>query len=208
MSTGYFAYNMMMNSIRDSEQREKELWENTRTMDGRGLQWQPMEYSPSASGALPMELRPTASAIESAANEVYNFLGSGQSETVYEAALAIELELRGFENVRTQVPHAISYKGRTVGVGYIDILIGHRYIIELKTVAKLTSKDEAQVEKYRTNTLQTCLLVNFNPSTGRVEVVECGVDDRKSRDRDRTLLQEQGNKDRYSWRDNDSESTA
>jgi GxxExxY protein len=190
MTTGWFAYNMIVNGHRDQERMEYEHRQIQRPQEE--LTWQPMEYTPYASGAAPMELRPTADAIVSAANEVYSFLGAGHSEAVYEEALAIELKLRGFDDVRTQVPHSISYKGRPVGVGYIDIVAGKRYIIELKTVAKLTSKDEAQVARYRTNTLQTCLLVNFNPSSGEVEVREIGVDSRESRNRDRPLLQEQG----------------
>lgn len=106
--------------------------------------------------------------IEAAATEVFYELGSGHSEAVYEAALEVELLNRGFD-VRRQVPCPISYKGVVVGVGYIDILIGAQYVLELKVVTKLTDKDETQVKKYLEGN-QKGILINFNP-LGAVEVV-------------------------------------
>lgn len=47
MTTAFFAYDMMMNGMRDTEERERKLME-PRT----NLQWEPLEYAPSASGGV------------------------------------------------------------------------------------------------------------------------------------------------------------
>lgn len=104
------------------------------------------------------------------ANEVFNELGSGHTEAVYEAALSFELMLNGFATVARQVPCALVYKGFNVGVGYIDIWV-HNVIVELKSVAKLTPKDVQQVRKYlQAIDLDYGLLINFGNSLEIVEV--------------------------------------
>ena len=108
------------------------------------------------------------------AQEVYTLLGAGHSEAVYETALELELTEQGLGTIRRQVPCPIYYKGYLVGFGCIDILVNNRYVIELKTVSKLTNKDETQLNKYLAGmSLPLGLLVNFNPSSGEVETVEC-----------------------------------
>lgn len=53
---------------------------------------------------------------------VQNELGIGFLESVYEAALAWELEQSGFQ-VETQFPLTVSYKGRVVGKFVADMVI-------------------------------------------------------------------------------------
>lgn len=108
--------------------------------------------------------------VKSAAAEVFYQLGSGHSESVYEAAMSVELLLRGFSLVNRQVPCTISYKGFNVGVGYIDIM-ANNIIIELKSVAKITPKDVQQVRKYlEAIDLDYGLLINFGNSLEIAEV--------------------------------------
>ena len=55
-------------------------------------------------------------AVIGAAIEVHRVLGAGFLESVYEEALAIELELRGIRFSRQKVV-AVAYKGRKIGEG-------------------------------------------------------------------------------------------
>jgi len=107
-----------------------------------------------------------------AAQDVYNELGPGHSEAVYEEALAYELFLRDNSlNIAHQVPVVIKYKGHAVGTGYIDILIADNVVIEIKAVNKISGKDELQVRKYLTATgLPSGFLINYGPDFEIVEV--------------------------------------
>lgn len=106
---------------------------------------------------------------EFSARLVFNEMGSGHTESVYEAALAVELSLNDFVVTR-QVPCPLTYKGYTVGVGYIDILLPD-LPIELKSVSKLTPKDVQQVRKYlQAIDLDYGLLINFGTDLEIVEV--------------------------------------
>ena len=86
--------------------------------------------------------------VKTAAGIVHGVLGNGHTESVYEAALEVELGIQGISNIRRQVPCPVNYKGCFVGNGIIDILIYNLFIVEIKAVAKLSAKDEAQVKKY------------------------------------------------------------
>lgn len=79
-----------------------------------------------------------------AAIEVHRHLGPGFLESVYEAALTVELESRGIECQR-QVGVAVEYKGVRVGVGRLDLLVGGTLIVELKTVDVLLPIHKAQL---------------------------------------------------------------
>lgn len=112
--------------------------------------------------------------IKSAAAEVHSILGAGHSETVYETAIAVELLLEGIHH-RTQVPCVINYKGCDIGVGFIDILVEEHLIVEIKSVAKLSAKDEEQVRKYLVAAKQDKgLLINFGRDLEINEVEKVG----------------------------------
>lgn len=104
-----------------------------------------------------------AEEIKDCAKAVFDELGTGHSEAVYESAMVVEMGLRDIGGpVVRQVPCPILYKGYTVGVGYIDIMIGDFLLVELKSVAKLTSRDELQVRKYLLGSgMAHGLLINF-----------------------------------------------
>ena len=111
-------------------------------------------------------------AVRNAATEVFWELGTGHTETVYESALEVELGLKDISSVRRQVPCPISYKGHVVGAGFIDILVDNILVVEIKTIAKLTFKEEAQVRKYLLGTgLEAGLLINFGQFVEILEVV-------------------------------------
>jgi GxxExxY protein len=109
--------------------------------------------------------------ITEASQEVFKELGSGHSEVIYEAALSIELLLLHSLSNRRQVPVTIKYRAYDVGHGFIDILVDDRCVIEIKSIAKLSGKDEQQVRKYLTATgLERGFLINFGNDLEIVEV--------------------------------------
>ena len=97
-----------------------------------------------------------------AAIDVHRALGPGYLESVYEAALCIELSPRGIIFSR-QHPIAVHYKENAVGEGRIDILVEDSLVVELKAVENLLPIHNAQVISYLKATRnQLGLLINFN----------------------------------------------
>lgn len=94
--------------------------------------------------------------------EVYNDLGCGFLEPVYQEALELELTDRGITFER-QKPIPIFYKGRQLIRGYIaDLIVLGQIVVELKAAQNLTTRDEAQILHYlRATKLRVGLLVNF-----------------------------------------------
>jgi GxxExxY protein len=103
-----------------------------------------------------------AAGVIGAAIEVHRVLGPGFLESVYEEALTIELGLQHIPFER-QKPIAVEYKGRPVGEGRLDLLVGGRLIVELKAVDALAPIHTAQVISYlKTLGLPLGLLINFS----------------------------------------------
>lgn len=108
------------------------------------------------------ELNALSQRVIGAAIEVHRILGPGYLESVYEEALAIELELQGVMCHRQASVH-IEYKGRPVGEGRLDLLIGGCLVVELKTVEHLLPIHHAQLLSYlKVTRKQLGLLINFN----------------------------------------------
>lgn len=108
------------------------------------------------------ELDHLAHVVIGAAIEVHRQLGPGLLEGVYESALCIEFDLRKIP-FRRQSGVGITYKGRPVGKGKVDLLVGERLIIELKAVEKLAPIHSAQMISYlRMTNRRLGLLINFN----------------------------------------------
>lgn len=68
-----------------------------------------------------------------AAIEVHKGMGPAHREEHYENAMCHELELRGIPYER-QKQIRVSYKGRVVGEGRIDLFVAGRLVVELKSV--------------------------------------------------------------------------
>lgn len=93
--------------------------------------------------------------------EVSNTLGAGFLEKVYERALLIELSTRGIQ-ATAQTSLAVTYKGRTIGEYFADILVEDVLVIELKCVEHLANEHMAQCLNYlRASGRKLCLLINF-----------------------------------------------
>ena len=83
-------------------------------------------------------------------------------ESVYEEALATELELREMAFSR-QVVIGVDYKGRSVGQARLDLLVGGELVVELKAVEQLGPIHLAQVLSYLKATGNPVgLLITFN----------------------------------------------
>ncbi|HSO74065.1 MAG TPA: GxxExxY protein [Blastocatellia bacterium] len=95
--------------------------------------------------------------------KVYNELGYGFLEKVYENALALELESMGLR-VGRQRPIRVSYFGRQVGDYYADLIVEGLVIIELKCAEALCEAHEAQLLNYlKATDSEVGLLLNFGP---------------------------------------------
>lgn len=98
-----------------------------------------------------------------AAFRVHRELGPGLLESAYETCLAHELGKMG-EYVERQVAQPIHYGEITLDAGYrLDLLVGHRVIVELKAVEKLLPIHEAQLLTYlKLSGKELGFLINFN----------------------------------------------
>ncbi|MBV9467879.1 MAG: GxxExxY protein [Abitibacteriaceae bacterium] len=94
---------------------------------------------------------------------VYDTLGYGFLEKVYESALAMEVAQRGFQ-VERQAPIEVFYKGEVIGTYFTDLLIERCLIVEIKAVENLALEHEAQLLNYlKATEINLGLLVNFGP---------------------------------------------
>ena len=97
------------------------------------------------------------------AMEVYNVLGPGLLESVYEKALIHELQINGL-SVSSQVPVEMLYKGVNLGEGLrLDLLVEDSLIVELKSVDELKPVHYKQLLTYlKLLDKRIGLLINFN----------------------------------------------
>ena len=92
---------------------------------------------------------------------VYDKLGYGFLESVYENALLIELKRLGVE-VENQKELKVYYDNEIVGIFRSDIIVEDKIIIELKSVVSLTKIHEVQLVNYlKATKLKVGILVNF-----------------------------------------------
>jgi GxxExxY protein len=95
---------------------------------------------------------------------VYNKLGHGFLERVYENSLAIALRRVGLEVVQ-QAPISVRFDGEVVGEYFADLLVNRVVIVEIKAAEKLCEAHEAQLLNYLKATgIEVGLLLNFGPS--------------------------------------------
>ncbi len=101
--------------------------------------------------------------IRGAIFEVYNNLGPGLLESIYEAALKKELEKKGLK-VERQKPIPVFYKGDDLGMGFrLVLLVEDKVIVELKSVESLHKVFFKTLLSYlRVTDLRLGLLMNFN----------------------------------------------
>jgi GxxExxY protein len=94
---------------------------------------------------------------------VYNTLGYGFLEKVYENAMMIEFEKAEIEAV-SQSPIRVLYDEKAVGEYYADILVDGKVIVGIKAARILGPENEAQLLNYlKATEVEVGLLLNFGP---------------------------------------------
>lgn len=94
---------------------------------------------------------------------VYNELGYGFLEKVYENALIIRLRKAGLRAVQQQ-PIKVLFDGEVVGEYFADIVVNDAVIVELKAAAQLAGEHHAQLLNYlKATPYEVGLLLNFGP---------------------------------------------
>ena len=94
-----------------------------------------------------MEYKELTEKIIGCAYRVYNKMGFGYLESVYEKCMLIELRKAGF-NIESQKPIRVQYDGEVVGDFIADIIVNDTVILELKSVRKLVEAHEVQLVNY------------------------------------------------------------
>ena len=96
--------------------------------------------------------------------EVYNELGFGHAEKIYQKALAISFTKHKL-NFKEQVHYPIKFQGELVGKGYCDFLVEEKIIVELKKEDRFSKANIEQVNQYlKSSNLKLGLLINFSKS--------------------------------------------
>ncbi len=92
---------------------------------------------------------------------VYNELGFGFLESIYEEAMVIALREKGLI-VEKQVPVPVWFRGRCLGTFAADLIVNNTVIIELKAVSRLVDAHVAQLMHYlRATEIEVGLVMNF-----------------------------------------------
>jgi len=107
-----------------------------------------------------MEQKALTEKIIGCAYRVYNKMGFGFLESVYEKCLMIELKKAGLV-AESQVPIQVAYEGEVVGEFVADVLV-EGIILELKSVKRIVRAHEIQLVNYLTATQKEIgLILNF-----------------------------------------------
>jgi GxxExxY protein len=92
---------------------------------------------------------------------VFDKLGYGFLEKVYENAMMVEFKKEGV-TVVSQSPIRVLYEGETIGEYYADILVENKVIVEIKASRRLVAENEAQLLNYlKATDIEVGLLLNF-----------------------------------------------
>jgi len=124
-----------------------------------------------------MKLNDITYKVRGAVFDVYNELGPGLMENVYEKALIIELLNRGL-HIENQVPIEVLYKGFDLGLQYrLDLLVNKQVIIELKSVEILLPVHYKQLITYLKLAQKPLgFLINFNTESIKDNIIRIAND--------------------------------
>jgi len=116
-----------------------------------------------------MEHKDLTEIIIGCAYRIYNEMGFGFLESVYEKCMLIELFNSNLK-AESQKPVTVYYKNKVVGKFIADIIVNDIIIIELKSVRKIINIHEVQLENYLVATGKPVgLIINFGESTVEVK---------------------------------------
>lgn len=96
-------------------------------------------------------------------HDVYDALGHGLLESVYERAMLVQLRAIGLRAER-QVPVRVHFQAHLVGAFRADLPVEDVLLLELKAARELDPQHVAQVPNYlRASRVAVGLLLNFGP---------------------------------------------
>jgi GxxExxY protein len=96
-----------------------------------------------------------------AAYEVFNGLGPGFLEKIYQEAMVVVLR-KNQHTVEVQKSVPIIFLGKQIGVHVLDIVVDGRIILELKAVSEIAQVHKQQALSYLKATgLPLALIINF-----------------------------------------------
>ena len=111
-----------------------------------------------------MEFEELTHKIIGCAYKVFNQLGFGFLESVYQKAMVIELGKSDL-NVEAEKSLKVYYDDMIVGEFYVDLYIAEVVVVELKSVQSLNKEHEVQLVNYLNGLKKEIgLLINFGPS--------------------------------------------
>lgn len=103
------------------------------------------------------------------AYNVFNELGHGHLEKIYQKAYAKELIEAGII-FKEQAPYQVIYKEEIIGNNFLDFLIEEKVIIELKRSDFYSKKYIDQVSNYiKVSNLKLAILINFTSNGVRIK---------------------------------------
>ena len=95
---------------------------------------------------------------------VYNKLGYGFIEKVYEKSMLIELRKHGLDYLNQESIN-VYYDNELVGDFYADIIVEKKVILELKAVKEILPVHEVQLVNYlKATEIEVGLILNFGPT--------------------------------------------
>lgn len=93
--------------------------------------------------------------------EVYNEVGGGHKESVYQKAMSIAFQKKNLK-FQEQLYFPLKFKGSLVGKNFFDFYVEEKIIVELKARTRFSKADYTQVLEYLNDKkLQLALLINF-----------------------------------------------
>lgn len=96
--------------------------------------------------------------------EVYNELGHGFLESVYQEAMLLALRQK-LINVEAQLPLPVWFRGEKIGDFRADLVVNGDVIVELKATRMMETAHEAQLlNDLRASSIEVGLLLNFGPA--------------------------------------------
>lgn len=108
----------------------------------------------------------TTDRIEEIAREIYEALGTGHTEYIYQGAFTIALRDE-HERYEAQKDVAVMFRGMQAGRGIADVVLSD-IVIELKSTTKIQPGDMAQVRNYMKSLgLKRGMVVNFGQPTSK-----------------------------------------
>ena len=108
-----------------------------------------------------MEYEKVTETIIGCAYRVYNKMGFGFLESVYEKCLLIEMR-KACLDTETQKPITVYYEGEVVGEFVADMVVNDVVIVELKSVRRIIKAHEIQLVNYLVATGKPVgLILNF-----------------------------------------------